>query len=72
MLTSETVKSNPYTLPIQAPGKITILVQAFDLAGNYIEATAEFVIKLLKTLVILEYPHELWPEGTLIVRGRTD
>lgn len=37
-------KSNPYTLPEQAPGKHTILVQAFDKAGNYAYAKDEFEI----------------------------
>ena len=40
----EVVKSNPYTLPLQNPGKRSILVQAYDNAGNYAVATEEFTI----------------------------
>lgn len=36
--------SNPYTLPYQAPGKHTILIQAFDKAGNFVSAYDEFEI----------------------------
>lgn len=38
------VKSNPYTLPPQDPGKRTIIVQAFDKAGNFSVSAAEFTI----------------------------
>lgn len=38
------VKSNPYTLPPQGPGKKTIIVQAFDKAGNFSVSAAEFTI----------------------------
>lgn len=41
---STEVAHNPYTLPLQAPGKHTILVQAFDKAGNYTYAKDEFEI----------------------------
>lgn len=44
VLPSEIVKSNPYTLPFQALGKRTMLVQAFDKAGNYTAASSEFTI----------------------------
>jgi hypothetical protein len=70
-LLPETVKSNPYTLPLQAPGKRTILVQAFDRAGNYAVATEEFVIKPLAPPVITEYPRELKEGEALIIKGTT-
>ncbi len=56
---TEVVKGIPYTLPLQLPGKRTILVQAFDRAGNYTMATEEFVIKALESPTITDYPKEL-------------
>lgn len=38
------VQSNPYKLPPQAPGEHTILIQAFDKAGNYSYVSDKFTI----------------------------
>lgn len=65
----EEVERNPYTLPLQAPGKKTILVQAFDKAGNYATATEEFTIKPLQAPVITEYPKELESTQALKIKG---
>lgn len=67
----EIVKSNPYTLPLQNPGKRTILVQAFDKANNYTTAAEEFEILSIKPPSITEYLKELQSEEPLIVRGST-
>lgn len=40
--------SIPYTLLAQQPGKHLLLVKAYDYAGNYSEATAEFTITTLE------------------------
>ncbi|MBU1178870.1 cohesin domain-containing protein, partial [Patescibacteria group bacterium] len=42
--TSEIMEKNPYTLPLQNPGKRSILIQAFDKADNYTTAAEEFEI----------------------------
>lgn len=65
----EIVKSNPYTLPTQNPGKRSILVQAFDKAGNYTIATEEFIILPLESPIITEWPKELQSGEPLIVKG---
>jgi len=44
VISQDIVKSNPYTLPPQAPGKRTIVVQAVDRAGNTTTASTEFTI----------------------------
>ena len=67
----EIVKKNPYTLPIQTPGKRNILVQAFDKAGNYTTATEEFIIKPLQAPIITEYPKQLPSGESLVVKGTT-
>ncbi|MFN3301694.1 MAG: hypothetical protein ACK413_01525 [Patescibacteria group bacterium] len=70
-VTPEIVKGNPYILPPQTPGKKTILVQAFDKAGNSQIATEEFVILPLKPPVITNYPKQLPSGETLIIKGTT-
>lgn len=70
-LSLETVKSNPYTLPPQSPGKRNILVQAFDKAGNYSVATDEFTIKPLESPIFTEYSKELTSGETFIAKGST-
>jgi len=70
-LSGEAVKNNPYTLPPQAPGKRSILVQAFDKAGNYTTATEEFIIKPIEAPTITKYPEELTEGEALKIEGKT-
>jgi hypothetical protein len=67
----EIVKSNPYTLPLQNPGKRNILIQAFDKAENYSVATEEFTIIPLEAPIFTEYPRELQNGQVLIIKGKT-
>ena len=67
----EIVKNNPYTLPLQNPGKRNILIQAFDKAGNYSVATEEFTIKPLQAPVFIDYPSELASGEILKVSGES-
>ena len=70
-LSGEAVKNNSYTLPPQAPGKRSILVQAFDRAGNYTTATEEFIIKPIEAPTITKYPEELVEAEALKIEGKT-
>jgi len=65
----EVIKSNPYALPPQNPGKRSILVQAYDKAGNYTTAVEEFEILPIKSPIITEYPKTLASGEILIVKG---
>jgi hypothetical protein len=67
----EIVKSNPYMLPLQAPGKRTILVQAYDGAGNYITASEEFIINSIESPVFTGAPKELTTGEILKIDGKT-
>lgn len=67
----EIVKANPYTLPLQNPGKRNILVQAFDKAENYSVNTEEFTIEPLQAPVFTEYPKELQSDEILKVSGES-
>lgn len=68
---TEVVKENPYTLSLQSPGKRTILVQAYDRAGNYTMDAEEFVIKALEPPTITDYPKELQSGEVLTIKGKT-
>ncbi len=70
-ISPEIIKHNPYTLPLQSPGKRSILVQAFDRASNYTVATEEFVIKPISPPTITDYPKQLKEGDTLIIKGKT-
>ncbi len=69
MASTETTKSNPYVLPIQAPGKRSVLVQAFDKAGNFSTASEEFVIKPIESPKITEYPKQLRSDEIFQIKG---
>ncbi|MCR4275466.1 MAG: cohesin domain-containing protein [Candidatus Wolfebacteria bacterium] len=64
------IKSNPYTLPLQMPGKRSILVQAYDKAGNYTVNSAEFVIKPILVPTITDYTNKITKGDPLIIRGK--
>lgn len=68
-LSEEKVKGRPYILPLQEPGKRTLLVQAYDKAGNFTTASEEFIVKPIEAPVITEYPKELNSKETLKVKG---
>ncbi len=70
-ISQEEVKSNPYTLHPQMPGKHTILVQAFDKAHNHTVAVEEFVVKAIESPKITDYPQKLYSGEPLIVKGTT-
>lgn len=70
-ISEEKVKSNPYTLPLQSAGKRTILVQAFDMAGNYSTAVEEFIIKPINPPIITDYPQKLQSGEILTVKGKS-
>jgi hypothetical protein len=63
------LKGNPYTLPPQTPGKKSIIVQAFDYAGNYTTAVDEFTILPIESPKITNYPELVLPEENLVLKG---
>ena len=68
---TENVKSNPYQLPPQAPGKHSITVKAFDKAGNFSSATTEVEVLPIESPVITKFPKSLGPGQNLILEGRS-
>jgi hypothetical protein len=68
-VSSDIIKNNFYVLPLQAPGKRNIIVQAYDRAGNYTTATEEFVIRPIERPDITDYPKEPESGGILAIKG---
>jgi len=67
----ENVKNNPYQLPLQAPGKHSITIKAFDKAGNFSSATTEVEVLPIESPVITKFPKSLGPGQNLILEGRS-
>ena len=63
--------SNPYALPPQEPGKNTVMVQAYDKAGNIAIATEEFEILSLKSPEITRYEKNITEGNLLEISGKT-
>ncbi|MGC9611029.1 MAG: hypothetical protein ABSE68_02305 [Minisyncoccia bacterium] len=68
---SEQVASNPYTLPPQEAGKHTMLVQAFDKAGNYETAVADFTVLTIASPTFTDYPPTVNAGNPFVVKGLT-
>jgi len=63
------VTSGPYKIPIRGPGKHTIIVEAFDNAGNSTAAVTELTILALESPQITEHPKRLSLNENLIIKG---
>ncbi|MDB5254023.1 MAG: hypothetical protein JWL80_89, partial [Parcubacteria group bacterium] len=61
--------SNPYAVPLQLPGKRSILVKAIDGAGNSAVQTADFVVTSIQPPVITSFRQEISQDDILKVRG---
>ncbi len=61
------------TIPLSdlKPGSQTIIVEAFDAAGNSIVSTLSFTIKSFEKPIFTEYPKELATGVTPVIRGTT-
>ncbi|MDP2864262.1 MAG: hypothetical protein Q8N73_01215 [bacterium] len=70
-ITTEEVKSNPYKMPLQAPGKHSIENKAFDRTGNYTSAFTEVEILAIETPIITKYPKRLNLGETLNLEGKS-
>ncbi|HTW96624.1 MAG TPA: cohesin domain-containing protein [Candidatus Methylomirabilis sp.] len=67
----ETTKNNLYALPLQTPGKHSIVVQAFDRAENFTSASGNFTVTSMLAPIFTEYPSQLSETETLTVKGST-
>lgn len=65
------IESNPYNLPTQSPGKKTVIVRAFDSAGNFTTATEEFEIVPIKSPRFVLCPDKINTDEIFIAEGET-
>lgn len=65
------IESNPYSLPTQQPGKATIVVRAFDQAGNVMTSAEDFSVAALPAPNLSNYPTEIETGDILIVNGES-
>lgn len=65
------ILSNPYSLPTQDPGKNTVVVQAYDKAGNTATAVEEFEILALESPKITRYQENIVEGDLLEIGGKT-
>jgi len=72
VVTTEKVLSDPYLPPLLESGKQTVVVQAYDKAGNYVTASNELTILPIKTPKVTEYPKKLKEGEIIIIKGESD
>jgi len=68
-ITNASLTHNPYRLPPQSPGKLTVIAKASDKAGNLAMASADAVIEPIASPVITESPKNLKVGDILQVKG---
>lgn len=68
---ADAIGNEPFVLPLQTPGKKSILVQAIDKASNATVASGEFTILSIKPPTITDYSKELNEGQYFIVKGKT-
>lgn len=66
---SEVSENAPYVMPLQTPGQKTILIQAFDKAGNYTSSQAEITILSIAPPIFTSYPDKLQSGEILTAKG---
>lgn len=71
-IASDTSEKDSYISFLAASGKHTVIVEAFDRAGNSTISTADFTIKAIDAPSITEYPSTLIVGETLRVAGKFD
>jgi len=60
-------EASTYTLPKQKPGATTVIVRAYDKAGNYTDSQIRLTIEAVAGPVITEYPKHLTSPGQVLV-----
>ncbi len=68
-ITMAALKTNPYKMALQAPGKRSIIVKAVDKAGNFTPAATDIVIEPIETPVITDAPQTVRPGDILTIKG---
>ena len=68
-VTEEDIKTNPYRLPLQAPGKRSIIIKALDEAENFALSSTEIQVFPIESPKILEIPKRIGLGEALEITG---
>lgn len=68
---TDSVGSSTVPLPLLEPGYHTVIIEAFDEAGNSIVGTYSFTIEAFDKPVFTEYPSEINEEVIPVIKGQT-
>lgn len=63
--------SSTIELPSLEPGHHTIVIEAYDAAGNFIVGTHAFMLESFDRPEFTEYPTEITPEVIPVIKGQT-
>ena len=63
------VEHNPFKMPSQGPGKHTIIVKAFDMAGNSTTAVTDIIIEPIESPIITDFPQTVQVGDILTIKG---
>ncbi len=67
----DTTGSSTITLPPLEPGYHSVIIEAFDEAGNSIVGTYSFTIESFDRPIFTEYPNEISSEVIPVIKGQT-
>lgn len=70
-ITYSLISSNIYKLPRQVSGKHTVVITAFDKAGNTSDVSLDYTIQTISVPVITDYTKSVEVGGSLKVSGTT-
>ena len=64
------ILNGSYKIPVMPPGEYSLIIRAFDKAGNYSPAVETLTIMPIEAPFIRDCPKELTPGSPLILRGK--
>ena len=71
-ITAAAIKTNPYKMPSQIPGKHTIIVKAFDKAGNSTIDSIDIIIEPIEAPLITDFSQTFQIGDILNIKGTSE
>ncbi|MCK4354830.1 hypothetical protein KAW43_00545 [Candidatus Parcubacteria bacterium] len=68
-ITAADVESDFFKMPVQTHGRHTIIVKAFDMAGNLTTAAADITIEPIELPIITDFPQTVQVGDILTIKG---
>jgi hypothetical protein len=66
------LKTNPYKMSAQEPGKHTVIVKAFDKANNFTAAATDVMIEPISWPIITDFPQTISAGEILTIKGTSE